>query len=397
MRTITRYILTELIFWFAIWLVVLTLLLVVLGLLTEAIRMNLGLMPTLRLVPYILPTSLSFAVPGTILFTCCQVYGRMSADNEVVATKALGISPLVLLAPAFALAFALSIVGVWLNDLAFTWGHAGVQRVVLHSVEEIAYNMLRTQKSYSNQRFSIIVKEVQGRKLIAPIMNFQSSGDSPMWTVSAAQAELRSNLEKNTLLLIMDDCEIDVAGARSVLPGRTVQEIPLALASASKRQFHEGVVPAHMPLSEIGDETERQVETIRQLEQAAAADNALALITGQFGELNDGVWGLKRQELAMARIRLNKLRTEPFRRWAAGFSSLCFVLVGAPFAIQMRKSDLMSTFGYIFVPILIVYYPFFMYGFDRAKAGALPPYSVWAANLVMVAIGLWLLRRVVRY
>jgi hypothetical protein len=228
MRTITRYILTELIFWFFVWLVVLTVVLVVLGLLTEAIRMNLGLMPTLRLVPYILPTSLSFSVPGTILFTCCQVYGRMSAENEVVAAKALGISPLVLLAPAFAFALVLSMVGVWLNDLAFTWGHAGVQRVVLHSVEEIAYNMLRSQKAYSNQRFSIIVKEVRGRILIRPIMNFQSGGDAPMWTVTAATAELQSNLERNTLLLIMDDCEIDVAGARSVLPGRTVQEISLA-------------------------------------------------------------------------------------------------------------------------------------------------------------------------
>ena len=39
----------------------------------------------------------------------------------------------------------------------------------------------------------------------------------------------------------------------------------------------------------------------------------------------------------------------------------------------------------------------FMYGFDQAKAGVLPPYSVWAANLIMVAIGLFLLRRVVRY
>ena len=397
MRTITRYILAELISWFAVWLVVLTVVLVVMGLLTEAIRMNLGLMPTLRLIPYILPTSLSFSVPGTILFTCCQVYGRMSAENEVVASKALGISPVVLLMPAFGLALVLSIVGVWLNDLAFTWGHAGVQRVVLHSVEEIAYNMLRSQKAYSNQRFSIIVKEVRGRILIRPIMNFQSGGDAPMWTVTAATAELQSNLERNTLLLIMDDCEIDVAGARSVLPGRTVQEIPLALASASKRTQTEGIVPAHMPLSAIGDETERQIVVIRELEQAAAAESALALVTGQFADLNDGVWALRRQELGLARIRLNKLRTEPFRRWAAGFSALCFVLVGAPFAIQMRKSDLMSTFGYIFVPILIVYYPFFHYGFDQAKAGALPPYSVWAANLIMVAIGMWMLRRVVRY
>lgn len=397
MRTITRHILLQLICWFVVWLGGLTVVLVVLGLLTEAIRMNLGLMPALRLIPYILPSMLSFAVPGAILFTCCQVYGRMSADNEVVATKALGISPLVLLAPALGLAFVLSLLGVVLNDVAFSWGHAGVQRVILQSVEEIAYGMLRTQKSYSNPRFSIIVKEVRGRKLIRPIMSIQAGGGSAIWTVSAAEAELQSNLERNTLLLIMDDCEIDVAGARSVLPGRTVQEIPLALASASKRAQVEGVVPAHMPLSAIGDETKRQVIVIRELEQAAAADSALSLLSGQFADLSEVTWGHRRQELALARVRLNKLRTEPFRRWAAGFSSLCFVLVGAPLAIQMKRSDLMTTFACVFLPILVIYYPFFHYGFDQAKTGALPPYSVWAANFVMVGIGIWIMRRVVRY
>jgi lipopolysaccharide export system permease protein len=395
MRTITRYILTELISWFVAWLCVLTLLLVVLGLLTEAIRMNLGLLPTLRLIPYVLPSSLAFAVPGTILFTCCQVYGRMSAENEVVAIKALGISPMALLWPAFGLAFVLSVIGVALNDLAFSWGHVGVQRVIVQSVEEIAYGMLRTQKSYSNHRFSIIVKEVRGRKLMRPIMHFQPGDGSPSWTVIAAEAELESNLERNTLLLIMTDCEVDVGGVRSTLPGRTVQEIPLALASAKGEL--KGIIPSHLPLSQIGEETERQVETIRELEQSLAAHNALALITGQFDDLKNDIWYSRRLELANARVRLNKLRTEPFRRWAGGFSSLCFVLVGAPFAIYMRRSDLMSTFGWVFVPILILYYPFFMFGFDRAKAGTLPPYSVWAANLVMVVIGLWLLRRVVRY
>ena len=195
----------------------------------------------------------------------------MSADNEVVATKALGISPLVLLMAGLGLAFVLSLVGVWLNDLAFSWGHAGVQRVVLQSVEEIAYGMLRTQRSYSNQRFSIIVKEVRGRKLIRPIMNFQGGGDSPVWTVSAAQAELQSNLERNTLVLIMDDCEIDVAGAGRSCRAGPCRRFRLALASASKREFKEGV-PAHMPLSAIGEETERQIVAIRELEQAAAAE-----------------------------------------------------------------------------------------------------------------------------
>src|ERR687898_267078 len=161
--TITRYITSELIGWLALVLVALTGILVLMVVIVEASRMNLGLLPTLRLLPFSLPMALAYAAPCAMLFTICLIYGRMSADNEVVATKALGIPPTVLLWPAWILAFGLSLVGVWLTDLAFSWGAAGAQRVVIQSVEEIAYGMLKTQKSYSNQRFSIVVKEVQDR------------------------------------------------------------------------------------------------------------------------------------------------------------------------------------------------------------------------------------------
>jgi lipopolysaccharide export system permease protein len=94
---------------------------------------------------------------------------------------------------------------------------------------------------------------------------------------------------------------------------------------------------------------------------------------------------------------LHRLRTEPWRRWSSGFSCLCFVLVGAPLAIRKRTSDLMTTFGLCFGPILLLYYPFFAYGLDRAKSGELPPYTVWVANLVLATLGLWLIKKVVRY
>src|SRR4029079_408688 len=140
----------------------------------------------------------------------CFVYGRMSADNEVIATKALGITPVILLWPAWLLAFALSLVGVWLTDLAFSWGAVGAQRVVIQSVEEITYGMLRTQKAYSNQRFSIIVKGVEDRKLIRPTMNFQASGDMPAIRITAADAELKSDLEQNVMELTLTDCEVEM-------------------------------------------------------------------------------------------------------------------------------------------------------------------------------------------
>jgi lipopolysaccharide export system permease protein len=395
--TIDRYILWELTRGFAIALVLITVFLVLIGVLTEAVRMNLGLMPTLRLIPFVLPSSLAFAVPGTILFTVCLVYGRMGADNEVVAVKAMGVSPLVLLWPAFMLAFLLSIVGVWLNDLAYSWGYLGMQRVVIQSAEEIAYGMLRTQGSYASPRFSIVVKDVDERRLIRPIIHFQPSATGPVCTISAREAELKSNLERNTLVLIMFDCEVDVAGARTVLPGRREQEIPLTLASSKKGADGGEISPAHLPLSQISGETDKQLALIRELEQSLAAESALALVTGELDSLSDAAWKPRRAHLASAKLRLNRLRTEPCRRWAAGFSSLCFVMVGAPLAIWLRNSDVMSTFFRCFCPILLIYYPCFAFGLDQAKAGDVPPYTVWAGNLVLALIGLWLLRRVVKH
>jgi lipopolysaccharide export system permease protein len=395
MSVISRYILADLIGWFLIFVVGLTLLMVVLLVGQEAWRMNLGLAPTLRLIPFILPTALVFAVPGTILFTVCLVYGRMSADNEVTAAKSAGISPMALLWPAFGLSFLLSVLAVWLNDVAFSWGQAGIQRVILQSVEEITYGTLRTQRSFATSKFSISVKGVEGRQLILPTMRFQPAEDVPQFTLTARVAELRSNLDRGTLSLILEDCEVDRDnGLHGVIPGTTIHEIPLRFAST--RELKEDS-PTQLPMTRFDEEIVAQKATIERLEQALAAEAGLALVTGDFHALSEATWKPRRKALTDARTRLFRLQTEPWRRWASGFSCLCFVMVGAPLAILWRRADVMTTFFVCFFPILIVYYPLFLLGLDRAKLGTLPPQSVWAANLVLVGIGLWLLRRVIRY
>jgi lipopolysaccharide export system permease protein len=379
--TLTRYITSELIGWLAMVLVLLTMVLVLVVVAGEATRMNLGLGPTLRLLPFVLPTALAYASPCAGLFTVCLVYGRMSADNEVVATKSLGISPVALLWPAWILGFFVSLVGVWLTDLAFSWGQAGVQQVVIQSVEEIAYGMLRTQRSYANQRFSVIVKDVQDRRLILPTMNFQANKEMPAFRISATDAELRSDLSRNVMTLILTDCELEMApGIHSFLPGRQVLEYPLTFFSA--KDSRDGS-PTLLPLRRIAREIPAQRERIDELERSLAAEAAITLVIGEFEQLSEVTWTPRRKQLADTRSRL--------------FSTLAFVLVGAPLAILLKKSDVMTTFGFLFLPILIVYYPLFIGCCDRAKAGSLPPYIVWTPNLLMAAIGFGLLKRVVRY
>lgn len=395
MSSITRQITAELVGWLSIVLVLLTSVLVLVVVAGEATRMSLGLGPTLRLLPFALPTALAYAAPCAMLFTICVVYGRMSADNEIVATKALGITPMVMLWPAWILGFGLSLVGVWLTDIAFSWGTVGAQKVVIQSVEEIVYGMLRTQRSYANQRFSIVVKQVDGRKLVRPTMNFQANQDMPAVRISAAEAELDSDLPRNVMVLTLTDCELEMEpGIRSFSPGRVTREIPLNFFSA--KSISEGN-PTNLPLRQIGGEIPAQIRTIAQLERSLAAQSAIALVTGQFEELSEATWKTRRKQLIDARSRLFRLKTEPWRRWANGFSSLAFVLVGAPLAILLKKSDVMTTFGYLFVPILATYYPLLMGCCDRAKAGGLPPLVVWIPNVGLALVGIWLLRRVVRY
>ena len=336
-----------------------------------------------------------FAVPGTILFAVCSVYGRMSAENELVAAKSAGISPMAFLVPGYVLAFLVSLMAVWLNDVAASWGQRGVHRVVLQSVEQIAYGMLRTQRAYSTKQFSINVVDVRDRKLIRPTLTFHASGDSPAFTLTAETAELRLNDEKTALSIQLTNSEIDWGDDWvGDFPGTEEQEIPLTEAS---RKGSSSPSPANSAMQEIPQRIEEQKVKIRQLQQKYAAEAAYQMLLGDFDDLASKEWLKHEHSMQNAQTTLYRLNTVPWRRWANGFSCLFFVMVGAPLAVRLRNADIWTSFGLCFLPILLVYYPLLMYGLDRAKCGALPPYSVWLGNLVLMCVGCLMVRKVLRY
>lgn len=105
MGILQRYIVEELLKVFFLSLFALTSLLLFVGLGQQAIKEGLGFVALIQAVPYLLPNALRFAVPGTMLFAVCSVYGRVSASNELNAVKAAGISPMSLVAPGLVIAW----------------------------------------------------------------------------------------------------------------------------------------------------------------------------------------------------------------------------------------------------------------------------------------------------
>ncbi|HEV3137352.1 MAG TPA: LptF/LptG family permease [Pirellulales bacterium] len=391
MRLLTRYVLGEICKVFLVTLTSLTLLMILIGAVKEALAQGLGAAQIVQLLPYLLPNALIFAVPGTILFSVSSVYGRMSGANEIVALKSLGLSPMVILWPVLLFSVLLSFATVWINDLAMSWGARGVQRVVVNALEDIAYGMLRTRHSFRTPAFSVIVKQVEGRRLIGPHFSLQE--ESGPVTIRAKSAELASNSGSGVLTVKLYSGTIDAPGHHFEFPDREIEHDIVINPQAGRPDTS----PAHMALREIPERTVRQKDLLDQIEQRMIAQAGFQMMTGDFERLTNASWNDEARQLQGERYQYFRMQTEPPRRWANGFSCLCFALVGAGMAIRMKNSDALTSFFLCFGPILLVYYPLLAFGLDRAKSGNINPYAVWMANAALAVWGLWLLRRVIRY
>lgn len=394
MRILTRYVLAEFLKVFLVSITGMTLFMLLVGVAKEAYMEGLGVRQIVLLIPYFVPQALLFAVPATTLFAGCSVYGRLASGNEVVAVKASGISPMQLLWPALAFAFLLSLVTVWLNDVSVSWGRQGIRQVVIEAVEEIAYSRLRQSQSYSNGRFAINVEAVDGKRLIHPTFTFQGSEHSSSMTIVCEEATLTSNSEANTLTVKCTNGTLQSGDNRLNFPDTLERVISLDEASGKGKAR---ISPSNLAMADIPEEKVRQAAEIERMQQELAAEAAYQMMTGDFTSLVKGNWVKSRKRLADAQERLYRLRMEPYRRWANGFSCLCFVIVGAPLAIRMRNADFLTSFFMCFLPILIFYYPLMAFGVSQAKSGSFPSWGVWAGNVVLLAIGMQLIRRVCRY
>jgi lipopolysaccharide export system permease protein len=394
MKIISRYVLLELLQVFLVSLSALTLFMLVIGLVKEAQQQGLGLLQIARLVPFVLPEAMRFAVPGTMLFAVASVFGRMSATNEITALKAAGITPMAVIWPAITLAIVVSFVSVWLNDVAVSWGRDGVRRVIVNSVEEIIYGRLRQQRSYSTPQVSINVKGVEGKRLIRPTLSFTQGGaNGTPATVSAAEAEITTDPDASELIVTFYDGTLHMGDMKAVFPDTIVRKVPL---DAVSRKGLASTSPSEIAMADFPEARAEEVKRLDQLEQLAAGQQALAILSGHLEQTTPAAIAGYGARAVHHTNRLTRIIMEPWRRWANGFSCLCFVLVGAPMAIRMRNADFLTSFFLCFLPILVVYYPIFMMGVSRVKAGAFPPPAVWAGNVLITLWGLWLLRSVIR-
>ncbi len=147
--TLHRYIFRELFRVFALTTIALTLFLSV-GLLVPIIQ-DFGVSPQqiIHLLGYFLPITLTFVLPISALFASSLIYGRFSADRELDACRASGVSMLTLIYPGLMLAILVAVANLVLSFyVAPAFVHRS-ERSVKANAEQILFRNVQKKGYYA--------------------------------------------------------------------------------------------------------------------------------------------------------------------------------------------------------------------------------------------------------
>lgn len=383
MRLLERYILWELVRVFSVLVSIFTVLLVFVGVAAQARQHGLGPWELVQILPYVPPSLLPYTIPATMLLTVCVVYGRMSADREIIAAKSAGVHIVSLIWPSYFLAAVLSVGTLFLTDQIIPWSMGNIGRVVRLAMENIFLDQLRTQSQVNIRKhgIAITVLDVKNRVLIMPTFRYSPSGKET-FTAQAEEARLSFDLERQEVVVQMKRANINAPGRISGSFENHEDRFPLPIDRARLQVQTMRISDIHQKLK--ATETSRE-----RLRDADAIEAAFALATGEFDRLGDRAFRGRSAEQTETVGQIRRMKTEVSTRFAMATSCFFFVLVGSPFAILMARKQFLTSFLFCFLPILVVYYPVAMMSQNLSKTGTLDPtWAVWSANvLLLVAAG----------
>ncbi len=318
-----------------------------------------------------LPFMLALTVPMAVLIAVLVTFGRLAADFEILALKSLGVSTLrILRAPLAAAVVVFGIMAVFNNTVLPEANHKLknllidiAQKKPTVSLEERVFNRLGDQLLYigrkddrTNRIYDVLLEEKtpEGVRTI-----FADSG--------------RMGGKKDEYL-ILDLYHGEVHEAPRETTGTPVYRIV-------RFQKQRVVIPINSKLVH----RDRSFRTDREM-------NVLQLLA-EVRRTQESIKHLPRKDpvaLKFKRRRISQLWVEIHKKFSIPFAAIVFVLLGAPLAMRMRRGGYGTAFGIAFL-IFTVYYIFLIGGEELADRALVPAGSVWFPNLLLGAIGVYLL------
>lgn len=388
-----RYLYGEILRAFVLALITISGIFVLFVVMVEAAQKGLTPREIAVIAPLIVPGSLPYTVPVSLLFAVSVVYGRIASDNEVIAIKTSGQSAMIALWPGLFLGLVLSVTLNYLCAEAIPLATHGVQKFIFGNMEEIFYKFLKKDREINNPEWPFLIKvgDVDGRTMIdATFKHRAGKGIENVnrfdTVIQASTATIKFDIENRVARVFLGkDAEVKTMGPKASTAIINGHEFEMDLPAG----FSKKRVPSYqeMTFREMAREQHQLELSIARERKIQAAAAAMWIGSGRIDRVDwkdiHGAFFAFREWQS----RYNGIETERSMRIALACGSFFFVALGAPVGILFAKRDFLSAFITCFVPIIIIYYPLTMAGVNLGKEGIINPlYALWMGNLVLAVL-----------
>jgi LPS export ABC transporter permease LptG len=343
-----------------------------------------------------LPHIVVLTVPMSLLFGILIAVGRLSADSEIIAMRALGISTRTIYRPVFLFSFLMFILNFYLMNVVLPRGNTQL-------------NALRAEVFTSS-----IEKEIKPRVFYAEYENLviyvnDIDPATGLWK-GVFVADSRGDEPKSTPPVTVQQ-QVDAAAAAE-------NAVPFSAARSSTRVIiaQSGTLSIVQPSKQIWlnlNNAETHVWDPRKPERYDRTINVLQRmkLPDRFGgDPSTGVYVRSLRELNLRELFdqanvaahmkgpvfadvYRMALVEIHKKFAFPFACLVFGILGLPLGITNRRGGKSSGFS-LSIAIILFYYVLINNGEAMAQSGRVSPaVGMWTPNAILLIVGIYLLAR----
>ncbi len=326
----------------------------------------------LEAVGLLIPFGGGYALPMGLLTATLLVFGRFSADQELTAARASGVSLLSLIAPVLLLSLVCCGVSAWFNLDLGPRSRVLYKNLLLSARADLMNIQLPAGRPiYDFPGYIFLVGENRGGNLEdVRVFLLENETNVSMW-IHAPLGRLESNLTNKEIYLHLFQAR-GLSKRGDLLSIPDYRSVNLYPTNAAAVRYEPGT--SDMTFWQL----RAKARDLERLDLPAVAGTSSEELRAQFQEVEK---------------LIEQTRAEMNRQVAFSFACFGFALVGIPLGIRMHRRE--TNVGVaIALALVLVYYSFVIVGKSLATRPEFAPQLIfWLPNFIFQAVGAVLLWR----
>jgi len=420
MKILPLYILREHIGPFFFGLFIITFVLVmdfILEILNLIITRGLNAYTVLQMFGLNLAWMLALSIPMAVLVATLMAFGRMSADNEITALRATGVSLYKLVTPVILASIVVAAGLVWFNNKVLPDANHKA-RLLMTQIYQKRPTLNIKENVFMDEipGYHILIKKIDPRSSkIGDILIYDQRDRIIPRTIFAKRGKLEFSADGNTLIMELYDGEIHETDEKDPTQYRRVtfdkqvifiNEVgsELTLSDSDYRTDREmSVHRMKKEVAEIQEQVQPQKKRLKTLQQTldTIPDLSKTKPVREFSPEERQKFHQRQrllrdkqqteQMLQQSRHRINSYLVEIHKKFSIPVACLVFVLIGAPLGIMAKRGNIVIGLG-LSLGFFILYWAFLIAGEELADRLIITPFwAMWSANILIGGVGLYLL------